>query len=87
MINGDYALARATALAQRLAKTDFATADQMLIWAFRSTWGRGPSEEERDQSLRFLGGSPDVAPSSIDAEKLIDFCHVLFNSSEFLYVD
>ena len=52
----------------------------ILSQAFRLTWGREPSPEEMSRSLRFVG-------EPIKHESLVDFCHAMLNSSEFLYVD
>jgi len=87
MINGEYALGRAKKLAEVLAKDKFATADEMLRHAFRLTWGRSPTESELTQSLDFIGAVFAEEQWTFDGAGLIDFCHVLFNSNEFLYVD
>ena len=54
--------------------------DEILSDAFRLAWGRDPRPEELSRAQRFMG-----EPVAQDA--LTDFCHVLLNSSEFLYVD
>lgn len=84
LFNGDYSLARADHLAKRLEQSHFATVNALLNFAFRLTWGRMPTETERVRSRRFLG---ITAPSSkLDSQQLSDFCHVLLNSNEFLYL-
>ena len=44
-------------------------------------------DAEVDSTLEFLGCESEDATENIDKEKLIDFCHVLLNSSEFMYLD
>ena len=87
MINGDYTLGRAQKLAEQLAKDDFATPDEMLRHAFRLTWGREPTESELASALTFIAAATAEEQWTFDQERLVDFCHVLFNSNEFLYVD
>ena len=54
-------------------------------WRFESTPGvfKDSSPSSRDVQPR------TITPPSIDAKQqaLVDFCHVLLNSNEFLYVD
>lgn len=80
MFNGSWALARAEKLAERLKKTDADTPNEAVSQAFRLVWGREPHSAEMNQALRFVG-------EPISDDRLIDFCHVLLNSNEFLYVD
>ena len=81
MINGDYTLGHARKMAARLGQ--LAGDEQRVRSAIQWTWGRQPTAQELDSSLEF------VASQSTEDElaKLIDFCHVLLNSNEFLYVD
>jgi hypothetical protein len=88
LINGQYVLGRAQRLGERLGQRD-AVPSEALSYVFRLTWGREPSSSELASALSFISGPTDGASrsDSIDPEKLTDLCHVLFNSSEFLYVD
>jgi len=86
MINGDYVLARAKTMASKLRATD-QPPQELLIQAFQQTWARTPSEKELAQAVKFVGGPFPSEADKIDIEKLIDFCHVLLNSSEFIYLD
>lgn len=87
MINGDYVLGRATKLAERVRDAKFETRDDALDYVFRLAWGRAPSNAERGQAIRFVGPATDPEGRTIDQNRLVDFCHVLFNSNEFLYID
>jgi hypothetical protein len=87
MINGEYTLGRAQKLAEQLAKNEFATPDEMLRHAFRLTWAREPAETELTSALTFIEAASAEEQWTFDRDRLVDFCHVLFNSNEFLYVD
>jgi hypothetical protein len=86
MINGDYTLARAGVLAKQLAKRKM-TPEAILSEAFVLTWGRLPSAQELSKAVAFSGGPFTSESDRITEEQLVDFCHVLFNSSEFIYLD
>jgi hypothetical protein len=81
MINGDWPLKRASAFAARL-RHDTGTSDPATLVeaAYRLAYGRRPDLTELKAAVEFL-------QSGESKEKLIDFCHVLLNSNEFLYVD
>jgi hypothetical protein len=86
MINGDYTLARARVLAKQLAKRNMLP-KEILSEAFVLTWGRPPSAQELTKAVAFSGGPFTSESDRIAEEQLVDFCHVLFNSSEFIYLD
>jgi hypothetical protein len=87
MINGDYALALAKKWALRLQQREWETPRDLIDYAVRCVWGRRPTPAEMEKSLAFVGLSANPPTTAIDGEKLVDFCHVLLNSNEFLYVD
>ena len=99
MINGEFAIERGERLAKRLLRayssSDDAAIDTaadesaatMLAYAFRMTWGREPTDAELTKALDFVDAIPADPPSAVDPDKLSDFCHVLLNSNEFLYID
>jgi len=87
MINGDYALGRAQKLAEQLAKNKFTTPDEMLRHAFRLAWGRFPADSELSSAHQFIAAATAEDQWTFDRDRLVDFCHVLLNSNEFLYVD
>lgn len=82
MINGSYTLARGKKFADRLRKKKL-TPEKTLETATQITWGRKPTPEEIKATRTFVYGTDDKENGS----NLTDFCHVLFNSNEFLYVD
>ncbi len=95
LINGGWSLARAGALAARLERVepDSTGGRPRIIAAYRLTLGRLPQPEEIEEASTFLdrqARSNSIAriPSRRDDHAaLVDFCHVLLNSNEFLYVD
>ncbi|MGI8980905.1 MAG: PSD1 and planctomycete cytochrome C domain-containing protein [Pirellulaceae bacterium] len=81
MINGPWMLARARALAARIERENGSeTKEQRIAAVYESLFGRAPSAEESSTAAAFLGDGSSQ-------ERLIDLCHVLLNSNEFLYVD
>lgn len=84
MINGDYALVRAARLADRILAAEFQSREEALDFAFRTAWGRAPCDAERHRVLGFVGRGD---PAKMERDRLVDFCHVLFNSNAFMYVD
>lgn len=84
MINGDYSLERAKKFADRLQGEKLPSPGEVVRRAVRLTWGREPTSAELAGSLRFITAA---GKETVDRDRLIDFCHVLLNSNEFLYVD
>ncbi len=92
MINGQYARDRAGAMAKRLSTVaDSTDPESVLRSAFHLAWGRDPSPQQMTAALTFLSASgAESADGQEDLpkeERYVDFCHVLFNSNQFLYVD
>ena len=86
MFNGDEVLTRARELAERVQQ-ETATPDEAVRQAIRLAWGREPSDEELTRSLAFVVADDAAGDPQLDSQRMTDFCHVLFNSGEFLYVD
>ena len=81
MINGPWMLARAKALAERIEREQSSTTKEQKISAvYSNLFGRAPTANEYAVAAKFLGDGKTK-------ERLIDLCHVLLNSNEFLYVD
>ncbi|MFV0445036.1 MAG: DUF1553 domain-containing protein [Planctomycetaceae bacterium] len=59
------------------------TGDIVGQWSFNSTSDRGQDQSRQGHSLTLLGESPNGRAD----QPLVDFCHVLLNSNEFLYLD
>lgn len=81
MLNGDFMLEKARALASQLRK-DFG--DNTKAWvdeAWNLAFARPPSDKERREALEMFG------ESSSDDSELTRFALMIFNLNEFLYVD
>ena len=76
MINGDYVMQRAKAWSKRLQDEDGYSWSQVHD-VIRSAWGRKPLPDEINHAMSFLEASQGT---------WTDFCHVMLNSNEFLYV-
>ncbi|HVJ86318.1 MAG TPA: DUF1553 domain-containing protein, partial [Caulifigura sp.] len=90
MINGDWMLARAKKLAERIVREAPGGEDSRVRLAYRLVVARDATVPELERAVNFIydrrGDSKSVDLTQADAA-LIDFCHVLLNSNEFLYTD
>jgi hypothetical protein len=82
MINGPWMMLRAKALARRLDQNSSVALEERVATAYTLAFGRPPDANETAAALAFLQTHP-----AKDHDALVDFCHVLLNSNEFLYVD
>lgn len=86
LFNGEYALQRAKHMAQRLMAEADRDPAEVVRDAFRLTWAREPDFAEMQDALNFVVAHLGE-DSHLDAGKLADLCHILFNSNQFLYID
>ena len=84
MTNGNFPLLRAASLANRIIASEFQSREEALDFTLLTAWGRLPTDEERRRVLDFVGG---VTFDATNRDRLVDFCHVLFSSNAFMYVD
>jgi Protein of unknown function (DUF1553)/Protein of unknown function (DUF1549) len=77
--------------------------DELVTSGYRLALGREPGPEERARAVEFLRSQPDhlsgrgetmtlpipmpEGPTSAQGAALVDFCHVLLNLNEFVFVD
>ena len=89
MINHDWPVQRARAFANRLLRECLSDDIGRIILAYRLVFGRMPSDAETGDALGFLERQSALCPPDQDARvtALADFCHVLLNSNEFIYLD
>ena len=96
LINGDWSLGRAQTLALRVQRFEpVSTNDRgRIALAYRLTCGREAEPDEIEQATAFLNRQTQLAQPPVprvnvgaDHAALVDFCHALLNSNEFLYVD
>lgn len=83
MLNDRFVLEHAEHLAARVAKTTGADVPKQIDLAFRITLGRAPRESERAVSEAAFA---NFATQDSEERALIQLCHTLLNTSEFLYV-
>jgi hypothetical protein len=79
LLNGKLAVDAAKALAERITREAGPEMGARVDLAYRLALGRSPDRGERELSLSFLDGG--------DPATLADFCLVLLNVNEFVYVD
>jgi hypothetical protein len=96
LINGDWSLARAKFLAARIERLEPSSTDDhdRVVLAYRTVLGRQPEPDELAEAVAFIDRQANLLPHSakrsitaFDHDSLVDFCHVLLNSNEFLYID
>jgi hypothetical protein len=93
MINGEWTLQRASHLAERVQKEIPGGDDSQIRQAYRIVYARDPSEAEMRRGQEFLAqvrtrNEATLTPGAVTPDPaLVDYCHVLLNSNEFLYVD
>ncbi|MFN3191565.1 MAG: PSD1 and planctomycete cytochrome C domain-containing protein [Aureliella sp.] len=85
LINGDYALERAQALAKRVSESSD-NPEKLIQRCFELVWNRLPTAEEYQQAEAFLEIQSGEDRSLPNQDRITDFCHVLLNSNQFLYV-
>ncbi|HZL36267.1 MAG TPA: DUF1549 and DUF1553 domain-containing protein [Tepidisphaeraceae bacterium] len=88
MINGDWPLKRAAALAARVRGEEAsADAESLVNAVYHLAYGRAPGADELQAAVGFLNRPGKDNEADTPDANLVDFCHVILNSSEFLYVD
>jgi len=96
LLNGGWTLAQAQALAARLEHVELPTADNRdrIVLAYRLAFGREPEPDELTRAVAFLDRQAELGQATVkrssgalEQTALVDFCHVLLNSNEFLYID
>jgi hypothetical protein len=96
LINGEWSLARAGEFASRVERDAAPSSEQRdkVTLAYRWAFGRAAEADELAGAAGFLDRQAKLpqpsgkrSASKVDHSALVDLCHVLFNSNEFLYVD
>ena len=82
LINGPWMLQRAKSFARRIGSDSSLTLEQRVATAYALAYGRPPTAEESRAALALVQNHSAQA-----SDALTDWCHVLLNSSEFLYVE
>ena len=86
MINSKDSLAHSAEFARRVQSEAGAERDAQIVVAYRLAFGREPSGTELNAAIDFLNRQA-ARNAAAASSTLTDFCQVLLNSNEFLYVD
>lgn len=88
LMNSEFAVAAAQALAEQALREAGADATARIALIYRWTLGRDPMASESDAARRFLNSQTAGSdPLAHDRAALIDLCRAMFNLNEFVYVD
>lgn len=89
LLNSDFALARAHALALRLEREAARDPRLRVRLAFELTRGSEPSDDERRAALQFIEDQTRLYEPATDATQhaWTDFCHMLLSANASLYVE
>jgi len=85
LLNSDLVVDWARGLAERVRNDEGLSTSAQVERAYRFVYSRLPNEEESRDAVRFLERQTALAPSAEAA--FADFCHMLLNSNEFLYMN
>lgn len=98
LLNAQWSIERATALARRVEAASPADGEQAIRAVYELVFQRQPAADELHSANDFLRCQPatpeaaqenaeTAAAGGVDHRALVGLCHVLLNSNEFLYVD
>jgi hypothetical protein len=89
LLNSEFVVQRAAALARRTAEAARPSPTSRLDLAFRLALGRAPDEAERASALRFLAEQPGQYTGQADANERAwtDLCQMLLASNAFLFLE
>lgn len=88
LINSQFTLDRAAAFARRVCAEE-SDETRRLALSYQIAFGRGPTSTEAAAALDFLHAQAAACgdASAAASQSWTDFCHVLLNANEFLYVE
>ncbi len=90
LLNGEFAEERAQRLGTDILAQHGSDDAGLVTHVYRSAWGRNPTSEEVRLGVKFVTEqTARLKAKGDDARKsaVIDFCHAVLNTNEFLYVD
>ena len=89
LFNGEFTRQAARHFAERLRREAGKQTRQQIERAFEIAFARLPTSTERSEADQFLHTQMERRNSSTDPQDaaLVDFCHVLLNANEFIYMD
>lgn len=88
LLNSDWVLDRARALARRVRDDRGASAapETVIERVYALALGRPPTLDERNRAAEFLSSERNRGPATAE-QPLIDFCHAIMNINEFVFID
>jgi mono/diheme cytochrome c family protein len=89
LMNGDFVLGQARAMAERARREAGAGATELVVAVWRIGYGRDPEPTELQLAGDFLAAAKAESAASADPEleALTRLCQAVMSSNEFLYVD
>jgi hypothetical protein len=87
LLNGDFTLERAERWCDGLLIRFPGDEPALLARAYRAAWGRPATSEEVRLAHKFLRAQAAAPEKDLTRAALVDFCHALLNTNEFMYVD
>ena len=92
LLNSNLVLELARGVVKRVRnQADTSNVSSQVRQAWQIVLGRYPRDDELNQALTFLANqaanSDATKPATRNDQALLDLCHVLINTNEFLYVD
>lgn len=84
LLNGAWAVSRAERFADLVLSDDGVSVEERIANAYRLALGRAPTQQDIADAHSFL----KTADSQNEANRTawVDFCHVLMNTNEFIYI-
>ena len=87
MMNDPLVVQQANEFAKRVVANG-STIEQRIEFAYLNTLARKPNETELEKSKGFINSQARRLKADADSEKVwADFCHVLFNVKEFIWLN
>ena len=88
LLNNEWVHGESKAMAQRVIASS-AELEHRVVMAWRIAVARNPTANEKHASIEFVKKSQTAANEGTNAELAVwsAFCHTLFNTNEFIYLD
>jgi Protein of unknown function (DUF1553)/Protein of unknown function (DUF1549) len=87
LLNNELVLDWARRMAQRVMNDEGLTEEAEVDRAWKLAYQRTPTPEERASALKFLQRQESILGNDSRVTAIVDLCHMLLNSNEFVYVN
>jgi len=89
LFNGEFAREAAGQFAERLRREAGNESAKQIDHAFQIAFARQPTKAERKAAQQFLVEQRVIRKSDANPQRaaLTDFCHVILNANELIYID